>query len=119
MSINVLQTPEQIVQYNLDCYNKRDIEGFMSGFSDNIELYTFPDTTPSVVGKADVRAVYQNLFEKSPNLRSTIIKRIVFNNKIIDHESIVGRMGSTTPVEMVLIYEVKEDKIFRVTAIRK
>ncbi len=119
MSVNLLQTPEEVVQYNLDCYNKRDIEGFMSGFSNDIELYTFPEATPSVIGKAGVRAVYQNLFDKSPDLKSTIIKRIVFNNKVIDHESIRGRMGSTTPVEMVLIYEVKDNKIFRVTAIRQ
>jgi hypothetical protein len=58
------------------------------------------------------------LFDASPKLHSTILKRIVFNNKVIDHERIVGRQGSDAPLEIVVIYEVNEGKIFRLTAIR-
>jgi hypothetical protein len=112
-------TPEQIVQRNLDFYNARNIEGFMSSFSNDIALYTYPEPIPATVGLEAVRKVYTELFVLSPNLHSTIIKRIVFDNKIIDHERIVGRRGSSEPIEIVLIYEVKEDKIFRVSAIRK
>lgn len=111
-------TAEQIVQQNLESYNKRDIDGFMQSFSPDIAMYTFGDAKPNTVGLAAVRQRYQTLFEQSPNLHSTILKRMVLGNKVIDHEHIVGRMGADKPVELILIYEVANEKIVRVTAIR-
>jgi hypothetical protein len=112
-------TPEEVVQRNLDFYNNRDIEGFMASFTADIALHTFTDNTPTAVGLDAIRKIYQELFDLSPRLRSTIIKRIVFANKVIDHESIVGRRGATDIYEVVLIYEVKGNRINRITAIRK
>ena len=37
------QTPEQIVQLQLEAYNAGDIDKFMSVFSDDIELWTLGD----------------------------------------------------------------------------
>ena len=112
-------TPEQVVQQNLDYYNARDIEGFMASSSNDIALYTFPESQPHTVGLEAVRKLYTELFALSPKLHSTILTRIVFDNKVIDHESIVGRRGSADIFEIVMIYEVKDDKIVRMTAIRK
>ena len=112
-------TPEQIVQENLDFYNNRNIDGFMSSFSEEIKMYNHGDSTPTVVGKNQVRKVYSQLFEKSPKLHSTILKRIVIGNKVIDHESITGRNGNKEILELVLIYEVANQKINRITVIRK
>jgi hypothetical protein len=113
------QTPEQIVQINLDFYNNRDIEGFMSSFSNDITFYNYADNKPTTIGLEQVRKLYKELFDLSPKLHSTILRRITFDNKVIDHESIVGRRGSDDIYEIVLIYEVKSEKIFKVTAIRK
>jgi hypothetical protein len=113
------KSPEQVVQMNLDCYNNRDIEGFMSYFSDSIAIHNFADHKMTANGKAEVRKLYTELFELSPNLHSTILKRIVFDNKVIDHESIVGRRGAKDVLELVLIYEVANDKIHTITVIRK
>jgi hypothetical protein len=110
--------PEQVVQKNLECYNNRDIAGFMECFSADISLYTFPDPEPTLEGLEAIQKFYKQLFEASPKLHSTILKRILFNNKVIDHESIIGRQGSDVPLEIVVIYEVTEGKIFRLTAIR-
>jgi hypothetical protein len=112
------QSGEQIVQQNIQCYNRRDLEGFLSTFSDNIELYSFGEGSPTVVGRENIRQFYKNLFEVSPRLHSTILNRIVLNNKVIDHERITGRMGSDELLEIVVIYEVNDGKIFRITAIR-
>jgi hypothetical protein len=111
-------SPEQAVQKNVEAYNRRDIRGFMECFSADIALYTFPDTEPTLEGLEAIQKFYKQLFEASPNLHSTILKRIVFNNKVIDQESIIGRQGSNIPLEIVVIYEVSEGKIFRLTAIR-
>ena len=113
------RSPEQVVQQNLDYYNNRDIEGFMRCFSEDIVFYNFDDHTITASGLEEVRKLYTALFDASPTLHSTIVKRIVFDNKVIDHESIVGRKGSTDILELVLIYEVKNEKIFKVTVMRK
>ncbi len=112
-------SPEQVVQMNLDYYNNRDIEGFMRCFSEDIAIYSFADHTLTAKGLDEVRKLYTALFESSPTLHSTIVKRIVFDNKVIDQESIVGRKGSADILELVLIYEVKNDKIYKITVIRK
>jgi hypothetical protein len=112
-------TVEQVVQQNLEAYNARDLDKFMSSFSEDIEMYNFTDGKMTAKGLSEVRKIYQELFNLSPQLHSTILKRIVFDNKIIDHEWIEGRRGSKTPVEIILIYEVKNEKIFKTTAIRK
>lgn len=112
-------TPEKIVQANLDAYNARNIEAFMELLSDDVALYNFQDATPIKEGKAALRSLYKNLFDQSPQLHSTILKRMVFDNKVIDHEYIVGRLGSDTPLEIILIYEIRNEKIYRLTTIRK
>ena len=110
---------EQIVQSNLEAYNNRDLEKFMSWFSEDIELYSFSEMKLVASGKPAIEKLYKELFDASPNLHSTILKRIVFENKVIDHESIVGRKGASDTLEIVMIYEVKDGKIFKMTSIRK
>ena len=112
-------TPEKVVQKNLDYYNARNIDGFMSLFADDIRFYNFNDGKITIDGLEECRKVYKELFDLSPELHSTIVQRIVFDNKIIDHEYIIGRKGSKDVVELVLIYEVKNDLIYKVTVMRK
>ncbi len=108
---------EQIVQQNLEFYNLRNIDGFVSCLSEQIELYSLGASQPTLVGISEARAFYAELFDNSPELHSSILKRIVIGNKVIDHEHIVGRNGSREVVELVLIYEVKTDKISKITVI--
>lgn len=110
---------EQIVQSNLDAYNNRDLEKFMSWFSEDIELYSFSEMKLIASGKPAIEKLYKELFEASPNLHSAILKRIVFDNKVIDHESIVGRKGSKDILELIMIYEVKNEKIIKMTVVKK
>jgi len=114
----MFRSPEQVVQENVDFYNARDIDGFMTSFSEDIALYNFSEPLPSLVGLEQIRNFYEELFQLSPQLHSTIIKRITFDNKVIDHESIVGRKGSKEVIKLVLIYEVGKDKICKITVIK-
>ena len=111
--------PEQIVQENLEFYNNRNIDGFMTSFSENINIFNLGESTPTIVGKELVRKMYSELFERSPKLHSHILKRIVFGNTVIDHESITGRNGNSDALELVLIYEVENQKICKITVLRK
>lgn len=110
--------PEKIVKANLDAYNNHDIELFMSFFSEDITLYNFNDGKQNAQGIEAVSNIYEPYFKASPELHSKILKRIVFDAKVIDHEYITGARGSSEPFEIVMIYEVKGDKITKMTAIR-
>jgi len=112
-------TPEQIVQKQLETYNNRDIDGFMSTIDEKVTFHNFSDGRLTMEGSAACRTFYSELFEASPKLHSKILKRTVFGNKVIDHESIVGRNGNDEVLELVLIYEVKNEKITKVTVLRK
>ena len=68
---------EHVVQCNLDFYNQRDIDGFMSCLSEDIAIFNLGDDQPLLTGLGDVRAMYGALFENSPELQSKILKRIV------------------------------------------
>ncbi len=111
--------PEFVVRQNVTCYNNRDLDGFMELLSNDIELYTFPEHAPTISGIGKLREMYKSLFESSPHLHATILNRIIFNNKVIDHERIEGRMGSKEFIELVVIYDVKDAKICRLTVIRQ
>ncbi len=112
------QSPEAIVQQQLDYYNSRDLQGFMSLFTENATLINQSDGKVLANNKKEVEVLYSNLFEKSPNLKSELKNRIVMGNTVIDHEGITGRMGNSEVIELVVMYEVKEGYIFRCTVIR-
>jgi hypothetical protein len=71
-----------------------------------------------IAGSVAIRDRYAAVFANSPALHSSILKRMVIGNKVIDHERITGRMGSSDALELVLIYVVQDAKINRVTTIR-
>jgi len=111
--------PAEVVQENLEFYNQRNIEGFMSSFTDSITLFMFGKSEPIAQGKEAIRKLYKELFNDSPKLHSTILHRTIIGNRVIDHELIRGRKGSKKPVKLVMIYEVSGDKIVRMTVIRE
>lgn len=110
----ITESPEEVVQRQLNGYNAKDIDAFMDTYSDDIELYDFPAKLIST-GKEDMKKSYAGFFQRVPNLYCEIVKRITIGNKIIDHEKV--RAGQQT-FSAVAIYEVKNGKISKVTFIR-
>jgi len=51
----MFRTPEQVVQENVDFYNARNIDGFMTSFSEDIAFYNFSEPLPSLEGLAQIR----------------------------------------------------------------
>lgn len=119
ISLGFSQTPREVVQEQLDAYNDRDIERFISVFSEDIELWTLGDTIPSVKGKESVKKVYKKMFETKIDLHSEVLNRTVIGNKVIDYEKIDGVKKDGEVYYLVMVYEVKDGKIFRATAIRQ
>ena len=105
---------EAIVQRNLDAYNARDIDAFMADYADDIKTYAYPNTLRTE-GKEAMRKGYQDWFERTPDLRAFIKKRIVIGNKVIDEEQVTAN-GEV--FNAVAIYEVENGKIVKVTFIQ-
>lgn len=112
-------TPEQVVQKSMESYNNRDIEAFMQVMDPNVTFHNFSNGIITMQGKVACSQFYSALFDASPKLNSTVLTRTVFGNKIIDHEYIVGRNGSKEAIELVLIYEVENEKINKITVLQK
>lgn len=104
-------TPESLVQQQVNAYNARDLQAFMQVYSDSVELYNFPDKLIAK-GKAEMQKGYVNMFKTTPDLHCEIVKRIVLNNTIIDHERISG-FGDKKK-DAIAIYKVENGKIAKV-----
>jgi hypothetical protein len=112
-------SPEELVQLQTDKYNSRDLDGFMAEFASDVKMYDFRTGEVTQYSFEEIRKTFKELFEISPNLHSSSVKRIVYDNIVIEHERIDGRRGSTTPVEFVVISTIESGKIAKVTYIRK
>jgi hypothetical protein len=112
-------SPEEVVQKQLETYNNKDIDGFISLFHPDAVIYALGTHEPMAIGKENIRLIYTNLFNQSPNLHSEIKQRIVFGNKVIDYENITGRKGSSEAIELIMIYIVEGDFIKEAYSIRK
>lgn len=106
--------PEQIVQIQVEAYNNRDIEAFLDTYAQDVKIYNYPNIL-LYEGKDEMRKIYTSLFEETPNLFCEIKKRIVINNKVIDEEYV---RYNNHFLSAVAIYEVKENKIIKVTFLK-
>jgi hypothetical protein len=105
-------TPEQVVQAQVEAYNKHDIEAFMALHSPNIVLYSLPDNSIIVQGLEAIRERYTQRFS-NPELHAEIVNRMVLNNRVIDHEHVKG-IEANQIVKAIAIYEIEDELIQRV-----
>ena len=113
---NEKSIPEKLVQQQLIAYNTRNIDTFLEPYSDDVELYMFPNQLLGK-GKNFMRKDYAEMFKNTPNLHCDIKNRTVLGNTVIDHEVVSG-FGSNH-LESIAIYEIKNDKIAKVYFIQK
>lgn len=104
------ESPEQLVQRQLNAYNFRNIEAFLDTYADDVEVYTFPDKL-DYKGKATMRRIYADMFEKTPNLHCEIKGRIAQGNIVIDKEHVQFGSGA---IDGTAIYHVENGKIKKV-----
>jgi hypothetical protein len=102
--------PSEIVQAQLDAYNARDIERFMSYWADDAQFYAFPSEL--LASGADQIRERHILRFKEPNLRGNLVQRTAVDNIVVDRE-VVDRTfpEGTGRIDVIAIYEVTGDKI--------
>ncbi len=107
------ETPEQLVQRQVEAYNNRDLEAFMATYNDDIVINYFPEDT-RFQDKATMQARFETYFKNTPDLHCEIKNRITISNKVIDEEYILanGQYRSA-----VAVYEIEDGLIQKVTFI--
>ncbi len=105
-----MPTPESIIQSQLDAYNARDIDTFMSFWADDAQVFEHPSTLLAD-GAAAIRARHVLRFQE-PNLFAKLIQRIVVGNNVVDQELVTRTFPEGTgTIEVIAIYELAGDKI--------
>jgi hypothetical protein len=104
--------PEQVVDRQLDAFNRHDPEALSATFADGATLYDLPDRVRQS-GVAEIRKAYALAFANNPALRATISSRILQGRFVVDHKTVSG-FANTPPVTEVVIYEVVGGKVQRI-----
>ena len=102
-------TAEEVVQKQLKAYNSRDLEGFLACFSNDVEVYMFPDKL-LYNGKEELKASYSNFFTNTPDLYCELVDRNVNGNKVKD-EVMITRLKKTKPMKTTIMYVIEEGLI--------
>lgn len=105
---------EELIDLQLSSYNNHDIDGFMKTYSDEIEIYSWGKSEPDILGKINMKEIYEKAF-KNKNLKAKILNRIIIGNKVIDEEEVETEPGKK--FKAIAIYEIDYNKIKKVTFI--
>lgn len=113
----LIETPEQVVQRQLNAYNYRDLEGFLATYHDSVEIFNHPHQL-ILRGKQRLRDSYGSFFEQNPDLHAEILNRMVVGNQVIDKEKVTGLVSGRN-LEAIAIYQVENGLIRRVFFVRE
>lgn len=108
-----VRSPLETVNLRMEAYNNHDIEAFLSMYSNDIEIYTYPDKKLAQ-GKEHLRSIFESMF-KEESVSVEIHYQLTKDRYVINHET-VNYDGSKT--EYVSIYEVRKGLITSVRFVR-
>jgi hypothetical protein len=113
----IRKKPEDIIQQQVNAYNARDIEAFLTKYSPSVKIFDHPDSL-LWSGLEEMRKVYTRRFESAPQLHCEIVNRIVLGNFVIDREKVTG-LPDDQVINAVAIYAVQEGLIQQVWFLRE
>jgi hypothetical protein len=102
--------PTEVVRKQLEAYNAKDIDAFMSCWAEDAQFLTFPSELLAQ-GAQEIRERHLVRFME-PNLFGQLISRMNVGNLVVDRE-VVTRTFPEGPgrVDVIGIYEVEGGKI--------
>jgi hypothetical protein len=103
-------SPEIVVQRQLDAYNAKDLEAWLSTYAQDAKQYELAGNLLAD-GLAAIRVRSATRFQE-PNLHARLLSRTVLGNIVIDHEDVTRTLPEgAAQVELVCIYVVERGKI--------
>lgn len=107
---------ESVVQRQLDAYNARDLEALLKVYADDAQVFEHPSKLLGE-GSAQLRERFTARFQE-PNLHATLLKRMVMDNIVIDHEMVARTFPEGVgSIELIMIYEVRNGRIAKAWSI--
>ena len=106
------EDPCAVVQRQLDAYNAKDVEAWLSTYAPDAEQFNLHGERLAQ-GHDAMRKRYVTRFEE-PELHARLISRTAIGNVVVDAEEVTRNFpeGLGT-IEMLCIYEVVEGRIRR------
>jgi uncharacterized protein (TIGR02246 family) len=114
--MNVLASPETLVQSGIDAYNAHDANAFAAVYAENMQLLDLGGEL-FLYGREALRERYAMLFANAPRIHVEIVKRIVVGDVVIDEERITGT-ASGSDAHVGVIYQTANGQIERVWVTR-
>lgn len=113
------ESPEQVVQRQVNAYNSRDLERFADCYDDDVVIGDLGPDGPveRTRGKALLRQRWGDLFARAAGLHCQIQNRITNGDTVIDHELVTGIPDRGT-VHAVAVYRVRAGRIVSVWFVR-
>ena len=105
--LSVAQEPVNLVQLQLEAYNNRDIEAFLTPYSDTVKV--FGAGKMMYQGKDIMRKQYSMMFERYTELNGKVLNRIIVGNTVIDHEEVTFKPGDG--LQAAVLYRIGDGKI--------
>lgn len=109
-------SPAAFAQAQLDRYNAHDLAGFIALYTDDVEIFDFPNT-PRISGKAAMQDRYAQILYAGSKVHAVVTQRIVQGNIVIDHETVTNHPLSGD-CQLVVMYQIENGGIRRVWAMR-
>ena len=108
----ISDSPEALAQMQLNAYNAHDLEAFLEPYSEDVEIYTFPNELSSK-GKDAMREGYGQMFQNLPDLHCELVSRVVQGNTVIDQEKVIFAKDKPAS-DAIAIYKIIDGKIAKV-----
>jgi imidazolonepropionase-like amidohydrolase len=104
------ETPSELVQRQVNAYNARNMEAFITTYSSDAKLFLYPNLLLAS-GREEIRKRYELLFSGTQPLHTQILQRISAGRTVIDQERSTG-LPDAKSSEGFVIYEVT-DRLIR------
>ncbi len=106
-------SPADPVQIQLNAYNSKDLEAFLSVYDKDVEVYTFPDSL-QYKGIDKMRELYRSFFAKAGNLYCKLVDRMTKDNIVIDRELVRTGIPGRETLNAIAVYEVQNGLIKKI-----
>ncbi len=105
---------EQVVQRQLDAYNRRDLMDFCACYHPEVTIQKLTSNELICKGIDQFKVIYQALFESSPKLYCALKNRIVLESAVLDEEFVTGAAPFPNGLHTVAFYGFRDSLIDRV-----
>ncbi len=111
MTTTTKEKMRQLCAGQLEAYNKRDINHFITYYHPEVEAYRLQNNELIFKGMEALKTLYTSRFNDNPDLFCELKSRVVLEHSVLDEEWVTGVANQTAPAHLVAIYKFKDDLI--------